>query len=77
MVALSLAACDDDQAPRYPMQPQGSTQLTDDTNVADDDVSAVDSFREPLDPYGSWVDDPVYGTLWVPSDTVVGDDFTL
>jgi len=29
-----------------------------------------------LDPYGNWVEDATYGTAWVPSPTVVGDDFT-
>ncbi|MEO8797994.1 MAG: DUF6600 domain-containing protein [Polyangiaceae bacterium] len=76
--ALSLAACDDGPPPHYPPPSQGSTQLgyEDEASVTDDDVSAIDDFREPLEPYGSWADDPVYGTIWVPSDTVVGDDFT-
>ena len=78
VLGISLAACDDDPPPQYPPPPQESAQLAyeDDANVADDDASAVDDFREPLDPYGTWVDDPTYGTVWVLSDTVVGDDFT-
>jgi hypothetical protein len=43
---------------------------------ADTDPSALTDFRSALDPYGSWVDDPTYGTVWVPSDSVVGNDFT-
>ncbi len=43
---------------------------------ADTDPSALTDFRGALDPYGSWVDDPTYGTVWVPSSSVVGDDFT-
>jgi hypothetical protein len=28
-----------------------------------------------VDPYGSWVDDPRYGRVWIPSPNVVGADF--
>jgi hypothetical protein len=45
-------------------------------DYADTDPSALTDFRGALDPYGSWVDDPTYGTIWVPSSSVVGDDFT-
>jgi hypothetical protein len=43
---------------------------------ADTDPSALSDFRTTLDPYGSWVDDGTYGTVWVPSSSVVGGDFT-
>jgi hypothetical protein len=43
---------------------------------ADTDPSALTDFRAALDPYGSWRDDPTYGTVWVPSPSVVGDGFT-
>lgn len=43
---------------------------------ADNDPSALSDFRAPLDPYGAWTQDPTYGTVWVPSPDVVGDDFT-
>lgn len=43
---------------------------------ADTDPSALTDFRSTLDPYGIWVDDPVYGTVWVPSASVVGTGFT-
>lgn len=43
---------------------------------ADNDPSALTDFRTTLDPYGNWVDDSTYGTVWVPSSSVVGDDFT-
>ena len=33
------------------------------------------TFRQLLAPLGSWVTDPAYGELWVPSAAVVGDDF--
>jgi hypothetical protein len=43
---------------------------------ADTDPSALSDFRSTLDPYGQWTDDPTYGTVWVPSQDVVGSDFT-
>ena len=43
---------------------------------ADTDPAALADFRPALDPYGSWVDNPTYGTVWVPSPSEVGDDFT-
>jgi hypothetical protein len=42
---------------------------------ADTDPSALTDFRGILDPYGSWVDDPNYGTVWAPSPNETGDDF--
>ena len=42
----------------------------------DTDPSALSDFRSTLEPYGSWTDDPSYGTVWVPSPSVVGPDFT-
>ena len=76
LVAFS-SACDDDPPPRYPAPPPpGAVATEDDTTVDDSDPSAIVVFHDPLDPYGTWVDDPTYGTVWVPSDTVVGDDFT-
>jgi hypothetical protein len=42
----------------------------------DTDPAALTDFRTTLDPYGAWQDDPTYGTVWVPSRTVVGSDFT-
>jgi hypothetical protein len=44
-------------------------------DYADTDPSALTDFRGALDPYGNWVEDPTYGTMWVPSESVVGDDF--
>ncbi|HEY1691437.1 MAG TPA: DUF6600 domain-containing protein [Polyangiaceae bacterium] len=46
-----------------------------DDEYADDDPSALTDFRSTLDPYGQWVDDPTYGTIWQPSTGVVGSDF--
>jgi hypothetical protein len=43
---------------------------------ADTDPSALSDFRATLDPHGTWVQDPTYGTVWVPSPEEVGADFT-
>jgi hypothetical protein len=50
-----------------------TAQVTIDPNDAD--PSSLNDFREPLAPYGTWEDDPSYGTVWVPSSHVVGSDF--
>ncbi len=42
----------------------------------DDDPAALTDFHGALDPYGTWVDDGTYGTVWVPGATAVGADFT-
>ena len=47
-----------------------------DEEYADTDPSALTDFHSTLDPYGTWVDDSNYGTVWVPSETVVGDGFS-
>ncbi len=41
----------------------------------DTDPSALTAFRGDLDPHGTWVEDPVYGTVWVPARAEVGADF--
>lgn len=41
----------------------------------DDDPAALTDFHAALEPYGAWTDDSTYGTVWVPSPTVVGADF--
>jgi hypothetical protein len=48
---------------------------TDSDSYDDNDPAALNDFRQPLDPYGTWADDPTYGTVWVPSTGVVGPDF--
>lgn len=42
----------------------------------DTDPAALTDFRSTLDPYGTWREDPTYGTVWAPSPSVVGSDFT-
>jgi hypothetical protein len=45
------------------------------SDVPDTDPSALTTFRPALDPYGAWVTDSRYGTVWVPNRDVVGPDF--
>ncbi len=59
---------DDDGAAAAPPAQAGD-------EYADTDPSALSDFRSTLDPYGSWREDPTYGTVWVPSSSVVGGDF--
>ncbi len=42
---------------------------------ADTDPSALTDFKPALDGHGAWVDDPTYGTVWVPNESEVGSDF--
>jgi uncharacterized protein DUF6600 len=41
----------------------------------DDDPAALSDFHSTLDANGAWADDTTYGTIWVPSTSVVGADF--
>jgi hypothetical protein len=47
-----------------------------DLDATDTDPSALSDFHDALAPYGQWVDDPQYGTIWQPNPAVVGADFT-
>jgi len=42
----------------------------------DVDPAAVTDFKSTLEPYGSWTDDPTYGTVWSPSPDSVGEGFS-
>lgn len=44
-------------------------------DLEETDPSAMATFQPALQPYGTWVDDPVYGTVWVPSADAVGPGF--
>jgi hypothetical protein len=61
-------------APAAPAGPDDA-QVAEGAAYDDADPAALSDFRPTLDPYGTWVDDPNYGTVWVPSADVVGDDF--
>jgi hypothetical protein len=86
-VAL-LAACSSDPPPPadYPpnrpapptgqVDAQGSVNVPADPNsYADTDPSALTDFHGALDSHGTWVEDPTYGTVWVPASEEVGTDF--
>jgi hypothetical protein len=44
-------------------------------DAEDRDPRALSDFRPTLDPYGTWVQHPTYGTVWVPRADVVGSSF--
>jgi hypothetical protein len=58
--------------------PSGTGEYTlgaDSDSYDDQDPAALTDFHGALDPYGSWADDPTYGTVWTPSAAAVGADF--
>ncbi len=54
----------DNQAPQAPV-----------ASPEDQDPRALTAWDSYVDPYGTWVDDPRYGHVWVPNSAVVGSDF--
>src|SRR5262249_36625251 len=80
--SASSSAATQTQAPAAPSaapaHPQAQTSVqasAQTTEYVDTDPSATTEFREPLAPYGVWVEDPNYGLVWVPSSAAVGADF--
>jgi uncharacterized protein DUF6600 len=71
--ALGLTADDYAAAIEYDVSYDDSVAQTYDDGY---DPQAYTQFQDTLAPYGSWVDDPAYGEVWVPSASVVGDDFS-
>ncbi len=65
----------DESASSYESATQPATQSVAYDGSSDTDPAALTMFRNDLEPYGTWVDDGSYGTVWVPSTTVVGTDF--
>jgi hypothetical protein len=63
------------QAPQAPAPQAAAPQQAPQADVPDTDPSALTTFKPALDPYGAWVNDPTYGTVWVPNRAVVGEDF--
>jgi hypothetical protein len=69
--------------PEQPSAPQTDAQyasgeyaIGENSDAYDDnDPAALKDFRGTLDPYGTWADDPTYGTVWVPATSAVGADF--
>ncbi len=91
LTAPSLVACTSDwdrepEMPRhaweeYPAPGVSTATATPapavDYYAADDnDPSALVTFRPALAPYGTWYEDPYYGTVWYPDPAVVGTGFS-
>jgi hypothetical protein len=85
-VVCATASLSFAQAPPYDQQtdepeegpagpPQDLEIAPEPDQYSDTDPSALSDFRTPLAPYGNWIDDPTYGTVWIPHRTVVGDAF--
>lgn len=67
-------------APATPAPEQADPDTADpdtaaDEQVEDTDESALRDFGPHLNPYGTWVDDPTYGMIWVPHRSAVGTRF--
>jgi hypothetical protein len=55
---------------------EGDDQYADDAGLDEGwDAEAYTDFESALSPYGSWIDTPEYGRVWIPSADEVGDDF--
>ena len=74
-VATSDAATVDPTSPPSAPAAQTPAQPPDDS-YDDEDPAALQDFRPTLDAHGVWVDDPTYGTVWVPNAAEVGAKFT-
>jgi hypothetical protein len=66
-----------ENAPPPPAPPEQTTVQVDPAAdvYADTDPSALTDFHATLDAHGRWVEDPTYGTVWVPNPAEVGPDF--
>ncbi len=63
-------------APAPPASAQAAPAAPQPPPPADDaDPRAMTDFRPHLDPYGTWVEDATYGTVWVPYEQTVGTGF--
>ena len=71
LLSPNRAYADDDD----PTSEVDAPDATVDGGYADTDPSAVTVFQNDLSPYGTWVVDDAYGTVWVPNGAVVGADF--
>jgi hypothetical protein len=65
-----------DEAPADGADGDADAPPADGAGYADTDPSALSDFRSTLEPYGTWTEDDTYGSVWVPSPSVVGTDFT-
>lgn len=62
--------------PPSPLLEEGNAQAPAAENALDRDPRALTHWNQDLAPYGTWIDDPSYGRVWVPDARVVGSDFT-
>lgn len=70
VLGVFLVVCSRDAGAQQDPPPPPQDDVYDDT-----DPTALVDFHATLDPNGSWVDDPTYGTIWVPNADAVGPDF--
>ncbi len=75
LVGSAVPAYADDDDSWTDAAPAPAADVTVDNGYEDTDPSAPTAFQSDLSPYGSWVTDDTYGTVWVPAGSVVGDDF--
>jgi uncharacterized membrane protein YgcG len=82
-MAQQEAAASQAPDPRAPISEQAPPQASQDVAIgatndeySDTDPSALSDFKPTLDPFGTWSEDPTYGTVWTPSTAAVGADFT-
>lgn len=57
------------------VQPANSEAPAPVPEYSDTDASALTEFSATLRPYGHWIQDPTYGTVWIPYPRIVGADF--
>ncbi len=82
ILSAALGACgplpEDEAPPATPAPAVEETVQVDPVAdaYADTDPSALTDFHATLDSHGSWVEDPTYGTVWVPNPAEVGPDFS-
>jgi len=59
-----------------PPAPPPVAATSSDVEAEDTDPTAIATFQPVLEPYGTWVEDETYGTVWVPYETTVGAGFS-
>lgn len=63
------------EQPAPPEAPAADDTQAQADSYDDQDPTALQDFHPALDAHGTWVDDPVYGTVWIPNAGEVGPDF--
>src|SRR5262249_26930241 len=86
MVLLGGRLAAAQERPPAPLDPYAPNQPQEEGTVIDDDMAPSDEgpedsdaaapFEATLEPYGDWIDDGTYGEVWMPSEQVVGPDFS-